>query len=427
LSWQDVTLEDGYILLKNSSANPASAFPVANLPLDQTNFLDTGLLSGETYYYWIKAFNTNGNSDISTCLPAKTLPDNLIFWDDFESASLGSSWQIFTTVNGRAFSDTHFPMSGSRSVLMDCNPSGILSTGAIILTLDLKNYQDLILDFWWREFTDENDAEDGVFIRSSPSASWGKVFSFNNGPESYVNTVIRLDSILSNWGVTYSSNFQIKFQYYDNYYIPSDGYSIDNVVLSGNYSTNTTDSWLDSTPPTVTCSLDSGTYSGEHAVDFTAFKDPGMDAIDSYAVITLEVSEDEKAYQTYTGDAEFQKVFKDGHSYKVLFHGVDARGNQSPSESREFVFVKEIPAELAVIPSIVNINKTRLMRVVARPRTEPVDLKIYTIRGDLVAELPEADLSTGICEWTVNNRADFPAGRYILRAGKDSALFVIIK
>jgi hypothetical protein len=89
--------------------------------------------------------------------------------------------------------------------------------------------------------------------------------------------------------------------------------------------------------------------------------------------------------------------------------------------------VKEIPAELAVIPSIVNINKTRLMRVVARPRTEPVDLKIYTIRGDLVAELPEADLSTGICEWTVNNRADFPAGRYILRAGKDSALFVIIK
>jgi hypothetical protein len=70
-----------------------------------------------------------------------------------------------------------------------------------------------------------------VFISDDNGANWYQGLSFNNGPSSYRNDVIDIDAAAAANGLTLNDHFQIKFQFYDNYPITSDGYAIDEVQL----------------------------------------------------------------------------------------------------------------------------------------------------------------------------------------------------
>jgi hypothetical protein len=152
------------------------------------------------------------------------------FYDSFESGSLGPDWSTYTTNQGRVAIATSYPYSGSYSLLLDDSVvDSTYSFAAAILTVDLSDQSDVELDFWWREFDDEYDTADGVYISDDNGAAWHRIFSFSDDPTSWRHQIIDLDAAATAGGMTYNDHFQIKFQFYDQQSIPSDGYAIDEV------------------------------------------------------------------------------------------------------------------------------------------------------------------------------------------------------
>jgi len=162
--------------------------------------------------------------------PAAALP----FFDGFESGFLSPYWKISNTFEGRVRVTTNYPYQGSYSVLLDDSvDAGATSIASVILNINLAGEQYVYLSWWWREFGDENHAQDGVFISDDDGVNWYRIFSFNNGPTIFQSNVINLDQAIASNGLSYNDHFKVKFQFYDNDSIPGDGYAIDNVsVLS---------------------------------------------------------------------------------------------------------------------------------------------------------------------------------------------------
>ena len=157
-------------------------------------------------------------------------PASFPYYTGFESGALGSEWAISLTNEGRVQVSTSYPYTGTYSLLLDdALGNATLSSAAAILSVDLGGQSQVELDFWWREFTDENHAEDGVFISDDDGAHWSPLFSFNNGPQFWRHQVLDLDAAATAQGLTLNDHFQIKFQFYDSDPIPSDGYAIDEV------------------------------------------------------------------------------------------------------------------------------------------------------------------------------------------------------
>jgi hypothetical protein len=69
--------------------------------------------------------------------------------------------------------DNLFPNTGTYSALLDDRArENDFSYTSIILNINLANKTGITLDFWWKEFNDENHAADGVFISDDSGASW---------------------------------------------------------------------------------------------------------------------------------------------------------------------------------------------------------------------------------------------------------------
>jgi hypothetical protein len=166
-----------------------------------------------------------------------TLP----FYDSFESGmQLFDVWQEYQPNCGNVSvvlpeypHGNCYPHDGEYSLLLegsDYSCSGN-HTAAAILTLDLSHEAGALLDFWWKEWNDENHPEDGVFFSDDQGATWYQVFSFNDGPSTYQHDIVDIAEQARAHGLAFSDIFQIKFQFYDNSAYPTDGYSIDEIRI----------------------------------------------------------------------------------------------------------------------------------------------------------------------------------------------------
>jgi hypothetical protein len=154
------------------------------------------------------------------------------FCDGFESGSLGAVWTTYTTNEGQVQVSSSYSYSGTYSVLLDDSAdNSTYSHAAIILTIDLSAQSDVELDFWWRDFGDEDHDDDGVFVSDDWGTTWFTATNFTGSQSSFKNEVIDVDAIAGGFGLTLNDHFQIKFQFYDNYSIASDGYAIDEVCV----------------------------------------------------------------------------------------------------------------------------------------------------------------------------------------------------
>ncbi|MFP4440113.1 MAG: C1 family peptidase [Chloroflexaceae bacterium] len=178
---------------------------------------------------------TVSNSNMTHNITGTTLtPAGLPFSDGFESGNLSGPWAIETDYEGRVQISNTYPYTGNYSLLLDDAAGNVVySHAAAVLALDLSGQSDVDLSFVWRGFDDENDADDGIFISDDNGATWQQVFSFNNAPISFTQETIDLDAAASTAGVSLTSQFLVKFQFYDNYPISSDGYAIDSVQVMG--------------------------------------------------------------------------------------------------------------------------------------------------------------------------------------------------
>jgi hypothetical protein len=159
----------------------------------------------------------------------------LLFSDGFESGSLGSAWVVETDYEGRVRVATEYPAAGSYGLLLDDDTDGgFTSHASSILALDLSGETEVKLGFWWREFDDENHPDDGVFISDDDGVTWYPVYSFNDGPATFIRATIDLDEEANAAGMSLNDHFLVKFQFYDNWPVGGtvmDGYAIDDVIV----------------------------------------------------------------------------------------------------------------------------------------------------------------------------------------------------
>lgn len=66
IKWENVNNETSYTLYRNTESEVLTAQIITGTTTDITNYTDTGLESGCTYYYWVRSFNNNDSSVYST-------------------------------------------------------------------------------------------------------------------------------------------------------------------------------------------------------------------------------------------------------------------------------------------------------------------------------------------------------------------------
>ncbi len=183
---------------------------------------------------------------------APTLGANDIFIDDFEclppmttqtsgtilmSGTPSSQWEYTNTVNGRLQTTyTNHTTGGSQAVTLDANPSGSNSDNWMTVTLDMSAYNAatnaIELEFWWTDHGDETHTGDSIAIRGSNSDPWINVLSLAPGSQTnntWHQEAINLSNALQAAGQNFSSTFQIRFSQYDNFDVPSDGITYDDI------------------------------------------------------------------------------------------------------------------------------------------------------------------------------------------------------
>ena len=136
------------------------------------------------------------------------------------------------------------PHSGSRHLTMDVKINRRYSTNEAILNLNLSNQSNVILTFWWKEFGDEDNDEDGVYI--SDGGPYVKVMELKNAPyNTWEQRVLNITRLAADNGLNTNSTFKVKFQQRDNYRITTDGFAFDDIsVTSGSSSCDNIDSKL---------------------------------------------------------------------------------------------------------------------------------------------------------------------------------------
>lgn len=159
----------------------------------------------------------------------------LPYFTGFEAAKLDQYW---TKENSRFYGrsriiNTDGPHSGSRHLAFDVSTNGNYSQNAAMLHLNLKDEVGVKLDFWWKEFRDEANTLDGVFFSDDGGSSFVKVFDLAGGVNQiWNNEQLDMDLLAANNGLTLSENFVVKFQQYDNFKIPNDGISVDDIAVT---------------------------------------------------------------------------------------------------------------------------------------------------------------------------------------------------
>ena len=150
-----------------------------------------------------------------------------LFYDGFETGSFGPAWQTYFTPPGRIQVTSANGPIGTYHVTMDSGVDGTYCTCSMSLTLDLSDTPEADLYFMFKEFSDETDPEDNVSI-SEDGSTFYPVLTLEGG-SSYEQRYIDLDSAASSAGISFSENFVIRFQWYDNYGITTDGFAFDEI------------------------------------------------------------------------------------------------------------------------------------------------------------------------------------------------------
>ncbi|MEM6270175.1 MAG: M12 family metallo-peptidase [Bacteroidota bacterium] len=143
------------------------------------------------------------------------------YWSTQSSASVGRV-QV-TNVNGP---------SGNYHVTLDVTTNNNFSQNEARLHLNLAGESNVSLSFDWKEFSDENHTQDGVFFSDNGGSSFTKVADLINGTSTYQTINLDVSALAAANGLSLSSTFVIKFQQYDNYTMTTDGHAIDNINVS---------------------------------------------------------------------------------------------------------------------------------------------------------------------------------------------------
>lgn len=231
--WADANLASGTL------APGATATVVVSLDTAAAIQLPHGTHDGE-----ITFTNTADSAilrrNVRIVLDPLTVP---VFSESFEAASLDSArWTITGGANARTVVSTaNLPHGGTRHLVMDAITDGTYARNEATLRLDLAGRSDLRLTFWAKGFNEEPNGPptspftdgadfDGVAI-SADGVTWYEIQPLRSLSADWQKYTVDLDAALAARGLTYNSDFRIRFNQYDNFAVPTDGIAIDDIAI----------------------------------------------------------------------------------------------------------------------------------------------------------------------------------------------------
>lgn len=244
LNW---TAGDDAAWLNLSAASGTLASGASTVVTASPNAAASALTVG-TYTATITFTNSTSGVAQTRTISLTALPfTEPVFAEDFESLTLNPAmWTVTGTGTYRSQLTTLYsPHGGSRHLTMDSS-DGTGSTyvrNEVTLTLDLTGGNSLQLSFWAKIFNDDPHAPaipftggadfDGVAI-SANGTTWYEVQALRTPTAggTWAKYTVDLDAKIAQHGLSYGSNFKIRFNQYDNYDIPTDGIAIDDVLVA---------------------------------------------------------------------------------------------------------------------------------------------------------------------------------------------------
>ena len=192
-----------------------------------------GTLCSKADYFIDGKIDINDLGQLMVCW----LDDEMVYVDSwqeyFEEFSMGlpegENWDFVST-------NTGVVEVTDQRLRMHCSDNGSYSLNEAIFHIDLEGQKNIMLSFWQSESNDEIDnlplnftdyaIGDGVAV-SSDGSNWTTIFNATDLDVGELGQVFTFD--LDSIGLDYTSDFQIKFQQYDNYTWDTDGREWDNI------------------------------------------------------------------------------------------------------------------------------------------------------------------------------------------------------
>ncbi|MCB9232516.1 MAG: T9SS type A sorting domain-containing protein [Bacteroidia bacterium] len=216
----------------------------------------------------------------------------------FESGVLDPNWyttssgpggriQIWNSSTLTWSSITAMAHTDSLWLGMDNSPGGTYVTNESWMGLNLLGYTNVRLTFWWAEWNDESEPEDGVYMSDNGGTTFTKVLNLPGANYTdlqwyYFN--LNIDSLAAIYNFNLTANFVVKFQQRDNYYFAggNDGHLYDDILVTGT-------AGCDSPPLIVNCPADTTYMAGPSCSAVASF--PQAEAVNFGCNSTLKITE----------------------------------------------------------------------------------------------------------------------------------------
>lgn len=165
----------------------------------------------------------NGSGAPSTFTICVKEPDtfpyaNLPYYTGFEQG-IDPYWELVSSnAAGRIRIDSVCDARyGNASLLMDQSVNGTYAQNEARLRLNLRDQKEVSLSFWWREYGDEHNEQDGVFFSDDGGENYVKVIELKGSFEAWTQYLVDVDELAGLNGLKLTESFVIKFQQYDNW------------------------------------------------------------------------------------------------------------------------------------------------------------------------------------------------------------------
>ena len=170
--------------------------------------------------------------------------------ETFESGSFSNYWTITGIGAARTLiTSANGPHTGTKHLTLDASVDGPFARNEATLGVNLAGYTNVALSFWFKNIGNKQNGPpaapfiggadfDGVAL-STDGTLWWEVQSLRDfATNVWTNLVVNLDSALAAHGLAHSSTVLIRFNQYDNRTIPTDGFAIDDINVTGTLDTD---------------------------------------------------------------------------------------------------------------------------------------------------------------------------------------------
>ena len=368
----------------------------------------------------------------------------------FEGGAFDAYWQTAVTANGRVrLLTTNTPHAGSYHMVMDDAVSGGYSQNDAGLRLNLAGQTQVQLSFWWKDFSDETQTQDGIYFSSNGGSSYTKVYSLapaSFSDNTWRNVVLDVDALAASNGIALTSTFIVRFTQYDDYPLTTDGMAFDDISVTvpaggapgisaesePNENSGTADGPV-GTAHAVTGAISTTTDNDYYFFDVTTAGSInislaiGTSADLDWFLYNSALTEVARGYTTanpeagnYTAAAGHYYLRVNGYSGATSAYTLTVTGGlANTSEDRDIESASVQPLATALLQNSPNpFHENTALRFTLAERAH-VKLEIFDPNGRLVATPADGDFEAGIqsVEWTGRTaRGDaVPKGVYFYR------------